>query len=74
MFFFAEYDFVEGTATFKEICNDLDIPYRRTSDVLNGMWMFLGVYFLIIDAKVVTPSISVATWKESNPILCPEFQ
>mmetsp|Transcript_37993 Transcript_37993/g.65145 ORF Transcript_37993/g.65145 Transcript_37993/m.65145 type:complete len:83 (+) Transcript_37993:2-250(+) len=31
-----------GKASFKEITQNLNIPYRRASDVLNGIFVFYG--------------------------------
>ena len=37
---------IEGTATFKEINDDLDMPYRRSSDILNGKIPYNNLFFI----------------------------
>ena len=36
---FLTFNFTEGKASFKDITETLNLPYRRTSDILNGSYI-----------------------------------
>jgi len=39
-------NFLEGKASFKDITETLNLPYRRTSDILNGLYIWKKVHFV----------------------------